>query len=129
MRLFVPDPHDRIKGPNERCQDCGAEFNAHTNGRCPPEEEPQRWWGYRHVLGSAQAKRFWGDRASLDDAYDSDFVDQVIEPFEAGSRDEALAIVSQRTTREPPEPDGEAFRGGEAAAYLAEQQDAARRLK
>ena len=30
---------------------------------------------------------------------------------------------------EPPEPDGEAFRGGEAAAYLAEQQHAAQRLK
>lgn len=31
--------------------------------------------------------------------------------------------------REPPEPDGEAFRGGEAAGYLAEQQAAAQRLK
>jgi len=30
---------------------------------------------------------------------------------------------------EPPEPDGEAFRGREAADYLAEQQEAARRLK
>lgn len=30
---------------------------------------------------------------------------------------------------EPTEPDGECFRGGEAAAYLAEQQEAARRLK
>lgn len=29
---------------------------------------------------------------------------------------------------EPPEPDGEAFRGGEAAAYAAELQDRARRL-
>ncbi len=30
---------------------------------------------------------------------------------------------------EPPEPDGEDFRGGEAAAFREEQQDAARRLK
>lgn len=30
---------------------------------------------------------------------------------------------------EPPEPDGEEFRGGEAAAYLADQQAAARKLK
>ena len=30
---------------------------------------------------------------------------------------------------EPLEPDGEAFRGGEAAAYLSEQQAAAQRLK
>lgn len=29
----------------------------------------------------------------------------------------------------PPEPDGEAFRGGEAAAYQAELLEAARRLK
>jgi hypothetical protein len=30
---------------------------------------------------------------------------------------------------EPPEPDGEAFRGGEAAAYEREQMSAAQRLK
>lgn len=30
---------------------------------------------------------------------------------------------------EPPEPDGEAFRGNEAAAYAREQMDAARKLK
>lgn len=30
---------------------------------------------------------------------------------------------------EPPEPDGEAFRGGEAAAYEAEQMYRAQRLK
>lgn len=31
--------------------------------------------------------------------------------------------------REPPEMDGEAFRGGEAAAWECEQQERARRLK
>jgi hypothetical protein len=31
--------------------------------------------------------------------------------------------------REPGEPDGEAFRGGEAAAFARDQQDAARRMK
>ncbi len=35
----------------------------------------------------------------------------------------------KRDNREPPEPDGEAFRGGEAAAYQAEQMAAAQRLK
>ena len=39
------------------------------------------------------------------------------------------ACWTRRDNREPPEPDGEAFRGGESAAYLAEQQDRARRLK
>jgi hypothetical protein len=35
----------------------------------------------------------------------------------------------KRDNYEPPEPDGEAFRGGEAAAYQAEQMERARRLK
>lgn len=34
-----------------------------------------------------------------------------------------------KDNREPPDPDGEAFRGGEAAAYQAEQMAAARRLR
>jgi hypothetical protein len=34
-----------------------------------------------------------------------------------------------RDNYEPPDPDGEAFRGGEAAAFQAEQMEAARRLK
>lgn len=42
----------------------------------------------------------------------------------------ALDAAGYGDTRdEPPEDDGECFRGGEAAAYLAEQQEAARRLK
>ena len=36
---------------------------------------------------------------------------------------------TRRENDEPPEPDGEAFRGREAAAFLAEQQAAAQRLK
>lgn len=35
----------------------------------------------------------------------------------------------QRENREPSEPDGEAFRGGEADAYRAEQQHRTQRLK
>lgn len=35
----------------------------------------------------------------------------------------------EKDNREPPEPDGEAFRGGEAAAYAAEQAFQAQRLK
>lgn len=35
----------------------------------------------------------------------------------------------RRDNYEPPEPDGEAFRGNEAAAYQAEQMEKARRLK
>ncbi len=62
-------------------------------------EDQNMWWGYRHQLGTYQAKRYWpGERASIEDAYESDFVDQVVEPFPANSRDEALAIVKERTT-------------------------------
>jgi hypothetical protein len=61
-----------------------------------------QWWGYRHTSGSVQAKRFFGeqtDRASIQDAYESDFVVQVVEPFDADSRDQALSIVAERTTK------------------------------
>lgn len=56
----------------------------------------QKWWGYRHTNSSVQAKLFWG-QADLDDAYESPFCAQVVQPFEAGSRDEALQIVEDRT--------------------------------
>ena len=56
------------------------------------------WWGYRHTSGSVQAKRYFGDRLSLNEAYESDFVVDVVEPFAANSRDEALKIVAERTT-------------------------------
>lgn len=61
------------------------------------EQQRNQWWGYRHVLGSVQAKRFFGDRASINDAYESDFVAQVVEPFDADSREEALRVVTERT--------------------------------
>lgn len=35
----------------------------------------------------------------------------------------------RRSNREPPEPDGECFRGREAAAYAAERMDEAWRIK
>lgn len=35
----------------------------------------------------------------------------------------------RKDNAEPPEPDGEAFRGNEAAAYRAEQMEKARQLK
>lgn len=37
--------------------------------------------------------------------------------------------LTRRENREPPEPDGEAFRGGEAAAYENEQMARWQRLK
>lgn len=57
-----------------------------------PFSEKILWWGYKHVSGTYQAKRYWGDSSQLDlqDAYESDFVEQVVRPFEADGRDDAL---------------------------------------
>jgi hypothetical protein len=51
--------------------------------------------------------------------------------FWTGKRMQSVceACWTKRDNYDPPDPDGEAFRGGEAAAYHAEQMDAARRLK
>lgn len=55
------------------------------------------WWGYKHISGTYQAKRFF-DQRDLDEAYESDFCEQVVTPFEAENRDEALLIIKERTT-------------------------------
>jgi hypothetical protein len=55
------------------------------------------WWGYRHTNGSVQAKRYF-DQRDLEDAYESPFVRQVVRPFEANSREDALRAVAERTT-------------------------------
>jgi len=54
------------------------------------------WWGYKHINGNYQAKKYWGDKRDLEDAYESDFVDVVIEPFEAKDRKEALHIIKEQ---------------------------------
>ena len=49
------------------------------------------WWGYKHVSGTYQAKGILIKR-DTDEAEESDFVEQVVYPFAAKSRDEALKI-------------------------------------
>ncbi len=39
MSWFRPDPHDTSKGPDEICQNCGRSFHAHTNARCPDDDD------------------------------------------------------------------------------------------
>ncbi len=56
----------------------------------------QQWWGYKHTSGTYQAKPFYS-QLDLDEAYESPFCDQVVEPFEAEDREEALAIVRNKT--------------------------------
>lgn len=53
-----------------------------------------KWWGYRHIQGSVHLKRFY-DQADVDEAYESDFVDDVCDPFDAPSRETASNVVSE----------------------------------
>ena len=60
-----------------------------------------KWWGYRHVNGSVQAKRYF-DREDMIDAVNSPFCSHVAGPFEVpeGTRDPrqyALDKVSELT--------------------------------
>jgi len=50
------------------------------------------WWGYKHVSGSYQAKRYFS-KLDTDEAEESPFVLKVIYPFEVNSRDEALEYI------------------------------------
>lgn len=54
------------------------------------------WWGYKHISGTLQAKRYF-DKRDMEEAYSSDFVDEVVEPFEAEGRDEALEYIKNQT--------------------------------
>lgn len=55
------------------------------------------WWGYKHVSGTYQAKRYFGIE-DIEEAKDSPFCDMVVGPFMAADRDEALKIVEELTT-------------------------------
>ena len=57
----------------------------------------QHWWGYLHTNGSIQAKRvLWTYADDYADAYKSPFVKQVFPAFDASSREDAIAIISNR---------------------------------
>lgn len=49
----------------------------------------QSWWGYLHVNGSIQVKRYW-DEKDLQEARESPFVQQVFESFSASDRQDAV---------------------------------------
>lgn len=56
-----------------------------------------KFWAYRHTNGSIQVKAYREDmpnaRASIDDAFESDFVEDVLDPFPADNRAEAEQIA------------------------------------
>lgn len=53
-----------------------------------------QWWGYKHINGSFQAKRFF-DPEDISEARSSDFVESVFGPFLANNREHALEIISE----------------------------------
>ena len=55
------------------------------------------WWGYLHQNGTIQVKRWFGDHKDYtDDCEGNDFVTEVVRPFAADTREEAIAILRER---------------------------------
>lgn len=52
------------------------------------------WWGYKHVSGTYQAKRYF-DRLDITEAQESPFCEVVVGPFLAENREDALAKVKE----------------------------------
>jgi hypothetical protein len=48
-----------------------------------------KWWGYAHVGGTLQVKRYF-DHRDLQEARESDFVERVLPVIDAESRDDAI---------------------------------------
>ena len=60
------------------------------------EENKNEWWGYKHVSGTYQAKRYFG-KLDIQEALESPFCEKVVGPFTAKDRDEALKIIKENT--------------------------------
>ena len=57
------------------------------------------WWGYKHINGSIQVKRFFG-KVDLIEAEGSPFVRKVFQPFEAEGREDAIKIIKTKESSE-----------------------------
>jgi hypothetical protein len=59
----------------------------------------QMWWGYLHQSGKIQVKPWFGDHKDYtEDCEGNEFVLQVVPPFEAASREEAIDIIRKELT-------------------------------
>ena len=55
------------------------------------------WWAYLHANGTIQLQRWFGDvQDYTTDCEGNDFVQHVVEPFEAETREIALKIATER---------------------------------
>lgn len=60
-----------------------------------------QWWGYLHQNGTIQVKRWFGDHKDYtDDCENNPFVIEVVKPFAANSREEAIAIIKSNLTHQ-----------------------------
>lgn len=53
------------------------------------------WWGYKHINGSYQVKRFF-DREDIAEAMESPFCSIISGVFYADSREEAMEILIEK---------------------------------
>lgn len=53
------------------------------------------WWGYKHVNGNYQVKRFFDDK-DLEEARESPFTSHVSSTFWAKNREDALKHIKKR---------------------------------
>lgn len=82
---------DKVLTLEEFCNQMNMARNEYAT-----DETKLMWWGYKHVSGTYQAKRYF-DKRDTDEACESPFVGQVVGPFEAKNRDEAIKIVIEKT--------------------------------
>ena len=55
------------------------------------------WFGYLHQNGTIQVKRWFGDKKDYtEDCEGNDFVQQVVKPFSANTREEATEIIKEK---------------------------------
>lgn len=55
------------------------------------------FWGYLHQNGTIQVKRWFGDHKDYtDDCDGNDFVQKVVRPFEAETREQAEEIIKKQ---------------------------------
>lgn len=55
-----------------------------------------KWWGYLHISGTIQAKRYFGP-LDTQEANESPFCKIVCGPFEAENRDDAIMKIKKLT--------------------------------
>lgn len=54
------------------------------------------YWGYKHISGTYQAKRYF-DKRDIEDAEESPFVEQIVQPFLSSNREDALKYIKIQT--------------------------------